>query len=288
MKIEVFQTYNEGKNEFEVKFDNNLKYYAKLPFISINDPLNLEKIRKIKIYDLNNKEIYITDYKYLDNKLEELIPFKFLVTGSQKFNQLLFCSDKNVIKIYYECNDILDNRYVIELNEKKYFCFSVEDGYIRHMPIYDDEVQIGEILKSNVVIDEKDEYVCYLKKGYESLADAVVALMLYLDRSRYSSSYLINKSYKFTKSYSFNKNNKYYDNEWVKNNFGDEFYLKVDKDLKLVKEKLKHPVMTFKEQWASMSPKQRKLLKFIILAPWILMLIVGLFIGIIFLIIYLT
>ena len=274
MKIDVLQTESEGKNNFEIKYDDILQYKAKLPFISINEPLNLEKIRNIKIFDISGNEIYTTDYKYIENFKEEFIPMKFLATGSQKFNQLLFVSNKTTIKIYYEEKAIWDNRYIIEINEKKYFCYSIEDGYIRHFPIYDGEIQVGEALKSNVVIDSKDEYCCYLKSGYESLSDGIVALLLYLDRSEYSSSYLVNKSYTLSKNYSYNKTNKYYDKEWVKNNFGDEFYKKVDENVKLFKEKLKHPFKTSKEQWNSMSEKNRKLLKFILIAPWVLIFIV--------------
>ena len=274
MKINVSQVQSEGKNEFEIKYNDKLQYKANLPFISINEPLNLEKLRSIKVLDTNGNEIYTTDYKYIENLKEEFIPMKYLVTGSQKFNQLLFTSNKNEIKIYYEENAIWSNRYVIEINDKQYFCYSIEDGYIRHFPIYDGETQIGEALKSNVVVDGKDEYCCYLKDDYTSISDGIVMLLLYLDRSEYSSSYLVNKSYNLSKSFSYNKTNKFYDKEWVKNNFGNEFYNKVDEDVKLVKEKMKHPMQTFKEQWNSMPKSQQTLLKFVLIAPLVIIIVV--------------
>ena len=286
MKIQVLQVESEKKNEFEITYNNSLQYYAKLPFVSINEPMNLEKIRSIKILDLNGNEIYTTDYKYFENFKEEFIPMKFLITGSQKFNQLQFVSNKNIIKIYYEENEIWSNRYVIEFNDKKFFCYSIEDGYIRHFPIYDGELQIGEALKSNVVIDEKDEYCCYLKDEYSTLIDGIVALLLYLDRSNYSSSYLVNKSYTLSKNYSYNKTNKFYDKQWVINNFGDEFYKKVDEDVKLVKSKIFHPIKTSKEQLNSMPEKDRKLLLFILITPWALILIFGIIALIIVLLFY--
>ncbi len=273
MKISVVQSKSEGSNEFEIKYDDNLKYKAKLPFVSIENSFNLEKLREMKILDVNGKEIYKTDYKYLDNLGEEFIPLKYLITGSQKFNQLLFLSDNNDIKIYFEENAIWKNRYVIELGEKRYYCYSIEDGYIRHFPIFDGENQVGEALKSNVVIDGRDEYYCYLKDGYGNLCDGIVALMLYLDRAEYSSSYLVNKSYSLEKKYSYNTNNKYYDNEWVKNNFGDEFYKKVDSDIEVAKEKISHPVKSFKEQLNELPDSKRKLLLFVLIAPWVLIVI---------------
>ena len=265
MKIELLQVRNIGEVKFEIKHNNTLKYLAKLPYISIEEPFNLEKLRKIEIYDLNNNLVYKTDYKYLDNLKEEIFPFKYLITGSQKFNQLLFTSSEKEFKIYHETNELFKSRYVIEIDNKRYFCYSKEEGYIRHFPLYDGELQIGEALKCNAVINNNEEYCCYLKEGYENLSDGITALLLYLDRNEYNSSY--NNMYaKVTKSYSFSKNDKYYDKDWVKNNFGDEFYQKAEKDIAYVKEQIKHPIKASINQINAMNNDDKKaVLNFIIM-----------------------
>lgn len=283
MKIVVKQINCEGKNQFDIHYDDVLKYKARLPFVSINEPFDLEKLRKIKVYDLNDNEIYSTTYKYIENFKEEFILLKYLFTGSQKFNQVLFTSDNNVIKVYYESLGLMDNRYVIDINDKQYFCYSVEDGHIRHFPIYDNDIQIGEILKSNIVNDSLDEYYAYIKDEYSSISDGVMNLLLFLDRSEYSSSYLVNKSVSIESGYTFSKNNKNYDKNWVKDNFGDEFYKMVDEQVKFAKEKMKHPIKTSKEQWDSMSDKQKKIMKFVLIAPWVMIVVVAIFVGCIFL-----
>lgn len=283
MKIEVKQVKSSGGNEFEVRYNDQLQYRAVLPFVSINDPFNLEKVREIKIFDISGNQVYKTDYGYIENFKEEFIPLKYLVTGSQKFNQLLFISNDKTIKVYYESKELFNSRYVIEIGDKKYLCYSIEDGYIRHFPIYDGDIQVGEALKSNVVVDAKDEYVCYLKDGYESLSDGIVSLLLYLDRGSYSSSYIVNKSYTLEKKFSYNKTNKFYDKEWVKNNFGDEYYRKVDNDVVLVKEKLKHPMKTWKEQQNSMSQTEKSMMNILIILPIIIIIIVGIIILVAFL-----
>lgn len=269
MKIDIVQVENEGKNEFEVKYNDVLKYKAKLPFISIKDPFSLEKLRQIVICDVDGKEVYTTKYEYVENLKEEFIPMKYLVTDSQKFNQLLFVSNDRTIKIYYEEKAIWDNRYVIEIDDKKYFCYSIEDGYIRHLPIYYGDTQIGEALKSNAVVDCKDEYRCYLKEGHEGLSDGIMALLLYLDRSEYSSSYLVVREYRLEKIKTYNKTNKYYDKEWVKNNFGDEYYKKVESDVAMIKDKLHHPIQATKEQLNSMNKQEKKTMSAILAGPWI-------------------
>lgn len=278
MKIAVKQINCEGKNEFNVEYNDVVKYKAKLPFISIDEPLSLEKIRKIKVYDLEDNEVYNTDYKYIENFKEEFIPLKYLITGSQKFNQLIFAGKDNEYKIYFEEKGLMDNRYVIENNGKKYYCYSVEDGYARHLPIFYGDIQVGEILKSNIVNDSLDEYYAYIKDEYEEICDGVMNLLLFLDRTEYSSSYLVNKSVQLEKKFSYTKNNKCYDKNWVKENFGDEFYKKLDKQVAAAKEAMKHPLKSSKEQWAEMSPKQRKMVKFALIAPWVLCAVVLIFV----------
>ena len=87
--------------------------------------------------------------------------------------------------------------YVIKYKDAIYKCFSIEDGYLRHICIYKDEIQIAELLKPNVVIDGKDEYRIYLMDKYNFLSDKyskhdsvpVSLFALYLDRTEYNSSY---------------------------------------------------------------------------------------------------
>lgn len=62
------------------------------------------------------------------------------------------------------------------------------------------------------------------------------------------------------------------------------FIKKVDENVKLVKEKFKHPLKTSEEQWNSMPEKNKKLLQFVLIAPWAIIFIVLLIvlIGILF------
>lgn len=95
MLIDVNQTISEKKT--------NLKYCMKirayilqtLPFINIIGSFNLENLKKIKVYDKNSNLKYKTEYNYVDNQLEEFIPFKYLITNSQKFYQLKFINQNN-------------------------------------------------------------------------------------------------------------------------------------------------------------------------------------------------
>lgn len=234
MKIRVKQKENNFKNEFEIFYNGELKYIAKVPSVSIDSPLQIEDLRKIRVNDLDDNIVYTTNYNYSLKKNNRYLPFKFLINGEQTFNQLLFVTKNRSIKVYYEENSELGNRYVIDVNSKQYYCYSVNDGYIRHFPIFYREKQVAEILKSNIA--HNDEYVCYIEKDYKIIRDGVALLTLYLDRSEYNSAYISDKS---NVELSDTTKNKYYDNDWVRVNFDNEFFDQVDEAVALLKEEEK-------------------------------------------------
>ena len=194
-------------------YENKSIYTATLPFINIIGCFNLENLRKINVYDKNNNLKYKTEYNYVDNQLEEFIPFKYLITNSQKFYQLKFINQNNNeddVSIFFEMKEVWNGYYVIKYKDVIYKCFSIADGYIRHICIYKDEIQIAELLKPNVVIDGKDEYRIYLMDEYNYLSDSLSLFALYLDRTEYNSSYLKINSKIVSKEISYSKVNKYY------------------------------------------------------------------------------
>ena len=242
MIIDVLQTISERKNEFDIFYNNKKIYKAKLPFITMSGIFNLEKIREIRVFDLNNKIKYETSYNYIDNQIEEFLPLKYLITNSQKFNQFKFINKDNNEKIllFFEMKEIWNGYCVIKYKENFYNCYSVEDGYIKHVCIYKDDTQVAELVKPNIIIDGKDTYRIYLKNEYDYLADACTMLALYLDRTEYNSSYLKNKSSLVSKNFSYSKVNKYYDSNWIKNNFKlDNYFNEINNEIIKTKKEIK-------------------------------------------------
>lgn len=243
MIIDINQTNAEKKNEFEILYNNQKVYSAVTPFITINGIDNLEKLRQIQVLDNNGKEKYISKYNYIGNKIEEFIPLKYIVTKSQKFDQFIILDVTNnteVFSIYFEMKELFNGSYIIKMNDKIYNCYLIEDGYIIRMPIYDGDVQIGELLKPQLVINAKDEYRAYIKDEYSYLANAVMMLALYLDRLQFNSSYIKYKGMEITYSKSYSKVNKYYDANWIINNFeATEYFNNLQTNIKKSKQQIK-------------------------------------------------
>lgn len=243
MVIDINQINAEKKNEFEILFNEKKEYFATTPFININGIGNLEKLRQIQVFDNDGKEKYISKYSYIDNKVEEFLPLKYLVTKSQKFDQFTILNastNSEEFSIYFEIKELFNDSYIIKKNDKIYNCYFIEDGHIIHIPIYDGDIQIGEFLKPQVVIDAKDNYRVYLKDEYSYLADAIVLLALYLDRLMFNSSYIKYRGAIITYSKSYSKVNKYYNSSWISNNFdANDYFKKIDINLKETKEYIK-------------------------------------------------
>ena len=229
MVIDVKQIKSEKENEFDIFYNQQLKYKAELPFIILNDAFNIERLSKIRVLDLDDNEVYKTSYNYIENQKEELIPVKYILKKPQKFYQINVLNQKNVecFLIYFMMEELFKGTYIIKINNKQYNCFYVEDGYVIHVLIYDEATQIGELLKPQVVINGKDEYRVYLKDEYQFLNDAITMLALYIDRICFNSMYIKNKSQTLRYSKSYSKVNKYYNPYWLKENFDCEEYFKM-------------------------------------------------------------
>lgn len=74
---------------------------------------------------------------------------------------------------------------------------------------------------------------------YNYLSDSLSLFALYLDRTNYNSSYLKNNSKNVSKKFSYSNVNKYYNPNWVKNNFNAEDYFnKINQEVNKTKNEI--------------------------------------------------
>ncbi len=215
MRIDINPITSKQNNEFVVFYDENLEYKAILPPVTISDPLYVEKIDDIVLYNSENIQEYKTHTDYIKNIKQDNIPLKFVLNNTAEINQIVFESSNNTYRVYYEENRGI-NKYILEHNDKFFHIYPVEDGVIRHLPIYDKDIQIGEALSLSDRNKGNDEYRCFLKEEYCYIADGISCLLLFMDRNEYSSCYMVNGQ-------PMNSGNKekhpYYDKSWLVNNF---------------------------------------------------------------------
>jgi len=105
----------------------------------------------------------------------------------------------------------------LEYEDKKYNVYDVGNGYIAHYMVYDNDKQIAEIVNTakNIEIQTKG----YILDDYTYLELPIIYLMLHYC-AFYFKTCSKNISYS-TYSKTYSKNNKFYNKEWIKNNFND-------------------------------------------------------------------
>ena len=101
----------------------------------------ISDIKKVNIEDAQNGNISNYNVTFENDN-----PDANLLNKIKEGKKLIFTSNDNVIKIHMESFRI---KYTIEVNGKEYNVYSKEKGTIRHLSIYNGNVQIAEVLKSN-------------------------------------------------------------------------------------------------------------------------------------------
>ena len=87
MLVTIQQTKSNIENLFEVSSNGQLLFQAKAPWMKISLPFNAEDLRELTFSNPAGEIVYTTRYKFIDNLVEESIPFKYLLTKGQRFGQ---------------------------------------------------------------------------------------------------------------------------------------------------------------------------------------------------------
>ena len=222
MIIKVEQTKSNLKNKFDIKVNNELKYLAGTPWMNIDVPLNVDNISKCIITKTDESICCVSSYNIMENISNAAIPMKWVFTGEQKsliFN--IFDAQNNICgKFYKLTNGFLDTKYVIEYGNYTLKSYDISVGKTRNISIYKDDLQIAEILKPLSVSDNLDYYYLFLLDEYSDLEIILSFFTVFFDYQNYSNNgEVVSNKKEVSISYTYDKNNKFYDKNWIENNF---------------------------------------------------------------------
>lgn len=234
MIINVEQTKSNFKNKFEIKVNNELKYFAGTPWMDISVPLNIDVKRNCVITKTDESICYTTSYGTVENVSNKAIPMKWIFTGEQKSQIYNICDNDNNIcgKFYKVKNGILDTKYVIEYENYKLMCYDVAVGKTRNIAIYNEECQIAEVVKPLNASNNLDYYYIFLLDQYSDLEAILSFFTIYFDYQNYSNNgeFVAHKD-EVSVSYTYDKNNKFYDKNWILNHFNKEEIDKINNQI---------------------------------------------------------
>lgn len=192
------------QNNFEIIIDNELKYFS-----SMNKISGITNYRKGKgtITNIDGSMCYT------------LLPSKefSVFFGKTKRKYCIFNNlNKNCGSFYKLISGFLNSKHVIEYENYKLSCYSISNGKTQNISIYDGEKQIAEIIKS---IQFLENYYIFLLDEYKNLESI---LSLFVSYFEYEDMRSADETGVVGVSYTYDKNNKYYNKNWIENNFNKD------------------------------------------------------------------
>ena len=224
MLITVQQTKSNFENLFEISCEGQVLFNAKAPWMKMSVPFNLENVRQLTFSGPTGERLYTTNYRMIDNLLEEAVPFKYLITKEQKFGQFEIIGNNGREGTFYTLqNGLFDCKFCIEHMGKVYLGYSIDRGGRNVVSIYEDEMQIAQITKPLAVIDNLDIYFLHIKEEYASMIPVLSFFIIFYDYRKYNNSgQIVKHSVEVTNSYSYSKNNCKYNSGWISREFGQQ------------------------------------------------------------------
>ena len=216
MILGINQIKSTGKNEFSITEDGFPIYRAETPWAPVH---KLE----ISISDESGQAIYTTKYSFMENFTEELIPFKYLFTGSQKFDQFtVMDAEENAVGSFYiEVNGLWNSNVCIKYGDKILVGYRVGTGCDENVTFYDGETVVGQLTKSNgMVVDNKDNYMLHFIDEYSELKPLLAFFAIYYDYRYHNNTGEVFAGKKVSYNKSLHKNVDKYDMEFITRNFG--------------------------------------------------------------------
>lgn len=246
MIIKVQQIESNGKNKFEIKVNNKLKYMAGIPWMNIDAPLDIENTRRCLITTTDEKVCYKSSYDVIENVSNKVIPMKWVITGEQKSRIFNIYDDNGnpVGKFYKLTNGILDTKYVIEYGRYILKSYDISVGKTRNILIYKDDFQIAEIVKPLNVSNDLDNYYIFLLDEYSDLEVIISFFTVLFDYENYfNGGEIVWYKKEVEIIYTYDKNNKFYDKHWIENNFNKDdillIYEEMQKDRREITDSIK-------------------------------------------------
>ncbi len=201
MIIKVEQT---KQNNFEIKINDELKYFSSMKNMS-------------GIINCRKGEGTITN---IDGSMcYTLLPSKNFSNffGKIRRKHCIINSLNQNCGVFYELiSGFLKTKHMIEYENYKLSCYSKSIGKTQNISIYDGENQIAQIIKSVQIV--ANSYI-FLLDEYTNLQTILSLFVSYLEYEEMHSDHTTGV---VGVSYTYDRNNKFYNKNWIENNFNKE------------------------------------------------------------------
>ena len=224
MLITIQQVRASGKNLFQVLEEGRVLFKAQTPWMRISAPFDAERLRALNFTDFAGNEIFHTDYRVLDNALEDITRYKYLFGAVTKLGEYQIVGrDGNTYGSFYtQLDGAFSSQMTIDFLDRSYECYLRYLGKVLVISIYNGERQIAQVTKPLDVCNRLDVYYLHLDDSFRNMLPILSFFVIYVDAMNFNCPGQFGYSIEKNRSYSFNKNNDRYDPDWISKTFGQE------------------------------------------------------------------
>ena len=221
MLAKVTQTKSNGENLFEISNSSGVLFYAKAPWMNLNLPFNIDNMRNIFMTNRNGEVVYKSSYSVVENAIESALPFKYFWGQSTKISKYSILAGDEVRGSFYNRQDgIWDTKLIIECNGRIIWGAEVSTGKFKTISLYVEDHQIGQITKPLIVTNNLDKYYIHLLDEAIDLLPILSFFVVYYDYLKFNNSgEFVKYKKEIKREYTYNKNNRFYNPNWLMENF---------------------------------------------------------------------
>lgn len=251
MKIELYSVKSFGILKYEVDVNGSFYCLVKIPGASVSVG-ETQTSSPIIFEDQAGNEFCKTDPIVEYTQAGGVIGVSRLAKevtghGDPRKSQIKFNFSNSSIVVrdeFYDFSDdgslaeqvtkLIDYKTLIESNGKTYSSRELSNPFFDHIPIYDGDIQIGEVLRVKGLTYRR--YCCFLKDEHSGILPEIISLMVFkLFKNKDDETRSLNDPNDNVNTGNLSA----YDKDWLKNNFGDEYQKEVDQDMALMKKQNK-------------------------------------------------
>ncbi len=233
MLLEVKQINSNANNTFQVLKHGEIIYTVTATWLSGLD----NDSQKIRMTDLNQQVVFETTYNLIENISESAIPYKYLFTGSQKFDQykVLDGTGQETGAFYKEATELFGRKLILQYADRMVIGYKVDAGKKEVVCFYENDRQIGQLTKPNYVVDNLDQYMLHFVDGYEDWIAVLSLFTVYFDHIYHGNAGNMRIGVSTSVTYSYSPYNKFYDKDFILRHFGTEEAARVENPKKAMK-----------------------------------------------------
>ena len=198
------------KSEFEIKANNEIRYSAKMSTLHNN-------YKSCQMFNADGSICYVTSKNSKSN-------LGGIFSKNKKIRDYNIINSSNDIcgNFYQIKKGFLNTHYVIENENNILDAYDVSVGKAQTVSIYQGDTQIAEIIKPLRASNNISYFYIFLLDEYKNFEKILSFFAIFFEYDKHHKSSGDTSYYDPNFEYTYSKNNKYYDKNWIQNNFNSE------------------------------------------------------------------